>query len=304
MSNLFIRVGYRFVLFFSFFFFLFIGNFTYAVGPDPTKPYILITPFVSSPSVTNGQKLLIKASIESNFPIREGTARIEGFSSSIQFQLVDGDRKSGFWVASWIANGVTDKNYKVYTTFTDETGHSYIDSSLSFSDPIAGNDSVGDIYEKSQDLIIASSVTLPETAEIVNSLKLYTTNAQGLIRVALYDSTKKIIWQSNVIAAPGVSGWFEIPIKDGSPRELNNLLSGTYWIAVQVDSSNRMIAYESTTNPESGFTQRYLFNAYPRILSQPNYSYRKVSMYMVYNEYGFMKRWFKDQVTKSMKVFF
>ena len=56
---------------------------------------------------------------------------------------VSADGAVGLWQTEWRAEGLEEGYYRVSITVTDGAGHSYTDSSLRFSDPIAGNNAVG-----------------------------------------------------------------------------------------------------------------------------------------------------------------
>ncbi len=51
----------------------------------------------------------------------------------------------GLYQAEWIAHGLEETYYRVAITVTDREGHVYTDRLLRFSDPIAGNNSIGSL---------------------------------------------------------------------------------------------------------------------------------------------------------------
>lgn len=267
-----------------------------AVGPDPSKPYIQINPFLSSTTMKNGKTLAIKANVDSNFPITRGYAQIEGFNFTIPLTLEHGTDKKGFWLGTWQGRNLTDKNYGVNVTFFDSTGHSWTDRSLYFTDPIAGNDEVvNDTLQISlHNTIVAQKITFDESIEYVNSVKVYIREAGGLFRLALYNENSEIVWQSPVIQNNYSQEWVEVPIQDGTPYELKNLDGSTYYIAMQGILNDNMFAVQNDENSET-FTQRYLFNAFPqKVMLEDTASY-KLSAYVIYNEqYRFVKQLFNS----------
>lgn len=259
-----------------------------AVGPDSNKPYILINPYLSASSMANGDTLYIKAEVYSNFPVVRGVARIEGFNTQVPFKLVQGDGKAGFWVAEWVGNGLQNKHYQVFVTFTDNTGHSYTPAAVQFSDPIAGNDTRG--YEQAgmYGIISGVHVNIPEEVSVINSFNIYT--SPGTYRVALYDKDKNLLWQSFDVSF-NKEGWQEIRLENGTPNRVGTLKKGDYWFAIQSMDKESSLYYTKTEGTISGFEQRYLYNAFPQRIAKESMTQYQLSAYIVYNEeYIFIKK--------------
>jgi len=271
----------------------------HAVGPDASQPYILINSYLSSTVVLNGDTLHVKARVDSNFPITRGVTKINGVTQDIPFQRLQGSAKSGFWVASWKASGLVDKEYTVTSTFFDSTGHSYSHSAR-FTDPIAGRSEVsGQEVAPEKNRMFGTAIHADETIQHVNSVKVYLKNTDAPVRVALYSANKQLLWQSNVFTAEVAHAWHEIPIQNGSPQSLENLFAGKYWLVVQ--SAYGSDVFDFHKNPEhESFTQRYLFNAYPIRVSHESSTDYQVSAYMIYNE---RFRFFK-QFTQKIAAWF
>ncbi len=136
---------------------------------------IHIIPALSSPSVKNGGTLAVQAVVKSVNGVSKVEARIErdddrtgilpalaandgdfmdrllGLPVAIldlepapmNLGGVNATARMGLWQAEWQAEGLEEGYYRVALTVTDRTGHSYTDRSLVFSDPIAGNATVG-----------------------------------------------------------------------------------------------------------------------------------------------------------------
>lgn len=271
-----------------------------AVGPNPNQPYILINPYLSTTTMANGDTLLIKANVDSNFPVTRGIAQIEGYSIPIEFNILAGNRRSGFWVATWKGVGLTDKTYKVRTTFFDSTGHSYTPAPLEFTDPITGYDTVGDHKEYIAGSILATKINLPEKATIVNGFKIYIDSEQADFRLALYNHDKKLLWQSQSISTD-YAGWHEIGVGEGTPHDFVNLEPGDYWLAVQSKDNYSVFASTTTFDSNSAFYQKYLYTAYPTHITKPLYTNKKLSAYMIYNEEDRMLKKFTQRLLSSIK---
>lgn len=136
---------------------------------------IYVIPALSAPSVKNGGTLSVQAVVKAVNGVSKVEARIERDADRTRIVPAlaanDGDfidrllglpvavldlkpaptnlggvnagATMGLWQAEWQAEGLEEGYYRVALTVTDRTGHSYTDRSLVFSDPIAGNATVG-----------------------------------------------------------------------------------------------------------------------------------------------------------------
>jgi len=131
---------------------------------------IHVIPTLSSPSVKNGERLSVQAIVKATAGVASVEAHIEresppttvdwsmsGLNEMLgmpvaRFSLstaplnlggVNGANTMGMWQADWTAHGLEEAWYRVTLIITDQTGHQYRDTSLRFSDPIAGIDTIG-----------------------------------------------------------------------------------------------------------------------------------------------------------------
>lgn len=249
------------------------------------KPFIKITPFLSTPAIGNGNELKIYTSIQSNFPITGGKAVISDVNVEIPFTRTSGDSKNGFWTAQWITHSLGQKNYSVQVTFNDETGHSWTDRSLSFSDPIAGNDNKGnDKYKPNliEKKVVGNKIYLPIGAKNVNSIKFYAHNNQGIVEVGLYNRKKELIWQSFKINK-FKKGWVEVKINQGYPRQIKNLPIGEYLIAIRSISNHNLIGH-SNDKIFNGFEYKNTADRMPYKLDSFINTSSNWSIHIVYDE--------------------
>ncbi len=125
---------------------------------------IHILPTLSAPSLKNGERATIQAAVTAKAGVASVEARIEREDTLSRPDDVSGAARKtapvailpltsksvrdgaevGLWQAEWTAVGLEEIWYRVAITVTDRAGRTYTDRSLRFSDPIAGNDAVGD----------------------------------------------------------------------------------------------------------------------------------------------------------------
>lgn len=93
-----------------------------------------------------------------------------------------------------------------------------------------------------QGFIKGTKAVLSEKAS-TKSISFYVHKSGGNLRLAIYDASKKLIWQSQSIQNNGgiavgtdQGGFINVLIKQGNPPNLV-LVPGTYWLAYQVDNS-------------------------------------------------------------------
>lgn len=106
---------------------------------------IHIIPALSSDVCKNGDKLKLTAVVKSEFMIVSVEANIGGLET-VLLKPTHGNKEKGntfgnigSYEAEWIGHGLIEKVYDVKIKVTDILGNSIEDSSLQFSDQIAGN---------------------------------------------------------------------------------------------------------------------------------------------------------------------
>ncbi len=124
---------------------------------------IHIIPTLSAPSVKNGEKLTIQAVVKAAAGVAAVEARISRVGAAPEgapvavFPLTAAQRSMSplaastgeavgtfaLYQAEWTAADLVEDYYQIELTVTDATGHTFTDRSLVFSDPIAGNNTVG-----------------------------------------------------------------------------------------------------------------------------------------------------------------
>lgn len=81
-----------------------------------------------------------------------------------------------------------------------------------------------------------TKVTLTEASNLVDTVRFYAHDAAGNVRLALYDSSFQLVWESMDIPMTGTDMWYKVNISDGTPNTLAALPAGDYWFAFQTDS--------------------------------------------------------------------
>jgi len=145
-----------------------VGEFV-AEKPEPIgngDGKIWVIPSLSSPSVKNGGRLKIQAVVKAAAGVRSVTAEVmdgervvdtvalsagaeSGITNSeLRITKKEGVQAGGFapvgiWEAEWTARGLEEKYYTVRLRVADSAGHVFEDTSLKFSDPVAGVTEVG-----------------------------------------------------------------------------------------------------------------------------------------------------------------
>lgn len=142
---------------------------TIPVGVGNGDGRIWVIPTLSQPSIKNGDRVTIQAVIKSVAPVqgvkayvvpetalgeRKGTelrSALSGLPALARFALTRADSESargdsgfyGLWQSEWVGRGLEEGYYRVCIQVTDDTGHTFVDDTLRFSDPIAGINTVG-----------------------------------------------------------------------------------------------------------------------------------------------------------------
>lgn len=70
---------------------------------------------------------------------------------------------AGLWQAEWVGERLEEGYYHIAITVTDRTGHAYTDRSLTFTDPIAGNNAVGSAVYPNGGMRLLNTVSLPQS---------------------------------------------------------------------------------------------------------------------------------------------
>ncbi|MDX2177510.1 MAG: hypothetical protein SF028_13680 [Candidatus Sumerlaeia bacterium] len=107
-------------------------------------------PSLAPYSIKNGEKLTLSAVVRSQRPVASVVADLGGMAQVTlepNTRAGLGQMATGESVAvyqgEWTGAGLEEKVYAVTLTITDVDGHSWTDHSLAFSDPAAGNSTVG-----------------------------------------------------------------------------------------------------------------------------------------------------------------
>ena len=152
------------------------------------------------------------------------------------------------------ANGVNDFD-------TPETKYGEVFLQSSVIDPGRGYAWFGTDSDKGQVVQVALSqksaikATRADLGEIavVQDLSFYAHDASGNVRLAVYDATKDLLWQS--VSMPVVAGWNSAVIAAGAPAYLA-LQPGAYWLAWQVDSNDNVPSYTHGVAGDGWFAEQ------------------------------------------------
>lgn len=98
---------------------------------------------INSSVIKNGETLEVSARVKSATAIKTGFAQIEGIKETIDLQKIEGTLTDGVWSGKWKAENLRPQNYQVKLIFSDAAGNVKTDESLQFSDPIVGNNTIG-----------------------------------------------------------------------------------------------------------------------------------------------------------------
>lgn len=107
-----------------------------------------VIPSIAPYSVKNGETLTVTAVVRSQRPVASVTANLGGVATVTlqpngRLGGVSTDRTTGIWTTEWVAAGLEELVYTASVTITDIDGHAWTDTSLTFSDPAAGNSTPG-----------------------------------------------------------------------------------------------------------------------------------------------------------------
>ncbi len=165
------------------------------------------------------------------------------------------------------------------STFDDKEGYIYTCNPGVFNNPTQITRL--EKYKISQKhTIYATKAVLGGTAN-VQSMSFYShasaPNA-GNARLAIYNSSKQLQWQSNPIAL--ASGWNTVSVVNGAPTSLN-LAAGTYWLAWQVDTTSDVGSYTAGVSGD-GFRLDMLNGSYPATIAGETSTSEKYSIYLTY----------------------
>src|SRR5690606_13074450 len=109
-----------------------------------------IIPSIFPYSIRNDEALTISAVIKSTYPLVSVSANLSGLAE-MELMPLQGDigetlrtgEEVTVYSGKWVGRGLEEKVYPVSITATDSFGHSWTDTSLSFSDPVAGRTEPG-----------------------------------------------------------------------------------------------------------------------------------------------------------------
>lgn len=126
--------------------------------------------------------------------------------------------------------------------------------------------SVFSTHNTNKGYVMGSLATLPEAADI-RRISLYSHLATGSVRLAIYDDTMQLLWESTEIVNTCQDSWIQAPITEGFPSVLE-LSPGDYWLTFQVNSMDRVSsAHEGKIG--DGFRQPAVFGSFPEKLWYP-----------------------------------
>ena len=130
----------------------------------------------------------------------------------------------------------------------------------------SGNGRITKVSLTQKAVIKATKMTMPETGDVA-SVRLYSHDASGKVRLAIYSDTspKTLLWDSGDVTNSILNDVINVPITSGTPAALN-LPAGTYWLAWQSDSLRSVPSFTAGA-AGSGFFAVQDFGAYPASLA-------------------------------------
>lgn len=128
----------------------------------------------------------------------------------------------------------------------------------------------------------ATKVNLASPATNIAQMRWYSHAAAGNVRLALYNSSKNLVWQSGVIPNTSAGGWVRAAISGGTPSSLASLPAGVYWLAFQTDS-NQPVASFSTGAAASGFFLAQDFGTFPASVAGETLTTQNYAINVVYD---------------------
>ena len=130
----------------------------------------------------------------------------------------------------------------------------------------------------------AYKVNLPLVATDLSAFHIYSHNGTGNLRLALYDSSFNLLWQSAVISNTTTNGWIDVDTNTGTPSTLTNLAAGDYWLAFQVDSARDIVSIAPPGASGDGYVlNNQSFGAFPSNISGGTFTDNKFAFYATYS---------------------
>ncbi|MDP3244857.1 MAG: hypothetical protein Q8M83_04355 [bacterium] len=128
-------------------------------------------------------------------------------------------------------------------------------------------------------------VTLSSTAANLFRFRFYSSAASGNLRLALYDSAKNLVWQSDLLTNATAGDWITVATSQGAPTSLTNLAAGDYWLVFQTNAAVTVPVLYIGGGANDGFEYPFSFASFPSSLTiaSPYYSNRAWSFYAVYD---------------------
>jgi hypothetical protein len=102
---------------------------------------------------------------------------------------------------------------------------------------------------------------LTQPALNVDYFEFYSHVADGELRLALYDASLNLIWQSDAVINTVTADWIQVPV---SPP-ITNLPAGDYYLAYQVNSKEPVASYIPGL-PDEGLELAYAYGSFPSSL--------------------------------------
>lgn len=112
-------------------------------------------------------------------------------------------------------------------------------------------------------------------------MSFYAHTATGNARLALYDSNKNLLWESDSVAITASDDWQTVLIASGTPTSLFGVSAGTYYLAVQTDTDEDVFSL-TTGSSGDGLSLSQSFGAFPASLSSATVTSNRWSVYATY----------------------
>lgn len=136
-----------------------------------------------------------------------------------------------------------------------------------------------DISHKTE--IHGTKITLAAPATNIQQVRMYSHEARGNVRLALYDASLNKVWESGNVANNAAGDWIRVPISSGTPTTLPTLAAGDYWLTFQTDSNGSIASY-SLGGASTGLTFSHTYGAYPASLTGASLGTANYAMHLGY----------------------
>jgi hypothetical protein len=127
--------------------------------------------------------------------------------------------------------------------------------------------------------VFGTKVTLPETGYITH-VSMHSHTASGNLRVAIYNSSKTLLWESQTRSNTASGDVLNFPIANGSPAVLK-LDAGTYYLAFQTSSTSSVPSYAAGSSGD-GFYYGQEYGSFPASISGETTSSETYTIYAGY----------------------